>query len=211
MVNEGELKNRRILIKNAEDGMTIADTSILRFNGKSNSVMIHADSLPEKKFYNISAIVFAGKALYEFGGSIRGAVVENEIEVFLGKSKEKESRTRIRYPIAMEGNIKGVYIDEKEISLKKSILIRTVNMSASGVLLKADVGCFNVGEIFSLVLRVREGVLKMQCEVVRIQKANPSLLEDGEDYTLMEEYGCRIKETRFDPVKREGERWTPRI
>ncbi len=32
IVNEGELKNRRILIKNAEDGTTIADKWILRFN-----------------------------------------------------------------------------------------------------------------------------------------------------------------------------------
>ena len=38
MVNEGELKNRRILIKNAEDGTTIADTVILRFNSEANSV-----------------------------------------------------------------------------------------------------------------------------------------------------------------------------
>lgn len=196
-MNEGELKNRRILIKNVEDDTVIADTEILRFNSASNSVMISADSLQEKKFYNISAMIFMERRLYEFSGTIRGAVVENEVEVFLGKSRAKESRARTRYPIALEGSIKGVYIDAKEISLHKSIRIKTINMSASGVLLQADVGCFNIGEIFSLVLEVQEGILEMQCEVVRIQNAEGNPGEDGPEEMLREEYGCRIRETRF--------------
>ncbi len=200
-MKEGELKNRRILIKNMEDDTVIADTVILRFKSASNSVIISADSLQEKKFYNISAMIFMDKCLYEFSGTIRGAVVENEIEVFLGKSKAKESRTMTRYPISLEGSIKGVYIDAKEISLHKSIHIKTINMSASGVLLQADVGCFNIGEIFSLVLETQEGVLEMRCEVVRIQEAEASSEEDQEDMMLREEYGCRIWETRFDQGK----------
>lgn len=199
-VNDGELKNRRILIKNMEDDTVIADTDILRFNSASKSVMIRADSLPEKKFYNISAMIFMERRLFEFSGTIRGAVVENEVEVFLGRSKTKESRTRTRYPICLEGNIKGVYIDAKEVSLHKGIRIKTINMSASGVLLQADVGCFEIGEVFSLVLEIQEGILEMQCEVVRIQDggSNP---QGGEGEALQEEYGCRIRETRFDPGK----------
>ncbi len=200
-MKEGELKNRRILIKNMEDDTVIVDTVILRFKSASNSVIISADSLQEKKFYNILAMIFMDKCLYEFSGTIRGAVVENEIEVFLGKSKSKESRTRTRYPISLEGSIKGVYIDAKEISLHKSIHIKTINMSASGVLLQADVGCFNIGEIFSLVLETQEGVLEMRCEVVRIQEAEASSAENQEDIMLREEYGCRIWETRFDQGK----------
>ena len=91
----------------------------------------------------------------------------------------------------------------KEVSLKKGIHIQTVNISASGLLLQADVGCFDIGEVFSLVLRVQEGVLEMQCEVVRIQEVNAPLKE-GEDLALREEYGCRIRETRFEPEKRRG-------
>lgn len=198
-VKDGELKNRRILIKNLEDDTVIADTVILRFNSVSKSVMISADSLPEKKSYNISAMIFMDQRLFEFCGTIRGAAVENEVEVFLGKSKTKESRTRTRYPISLEGNIKGVYIDAKEVSLHKSIHIKTINMSASGVLLQADVGCFDIGEIFSLVLEIQEGVLEMQCEVVRIQGGGNTPQDEGvQAGPLREEYGCRIRETRFD-------------
>lgn len=204
-MNEAELKNRRILIKNVEDDTVIADTTILRFNSVSNSVMIRADSLQIKKSYNISAMIFMDKRLCEFSGTLKGAAVENEVEVFLGKSKEKESRARTRYPITLEGSIKGVYIDTKEISLHKSIHIKTVNMSASGVLLQADVGCFSIGEVFSLVLEIQDGVLEMQCEVVRVQNAERAFLEEGEeDMMLREEYGCKIRETRFDPGKEQG-------
>lgn len=199
-MKEGDWKNRRILIKNAEDDTIIADTVILRFNSASKSVMISADSLPEKKSYNILAMIFVDKKLYEFCGTIRGAVVENEVEVFLGRSRAKENRVRTRYPISLEGNIKGIYIDAKEISLHKSIHIKTVNMSASGVLLQADTGCFNIGEIFSMVLETQEGILEMQCEVVRIQNSGQTLREEEEDLP-QEEYGCRIFKTRFHPGK----------
>ena len=91
MVNEGELKNRRILIKNAEDGTTIADTVILRFNSEANSVMIRADSLPEKRFYNIYAIIFAARSLYEFGGSIRVPWWRMKSRFFLGKARRRRA------------------------------------------------------------------------------------------------------------------------
>lgn len=181
-MTEGELKNRRIIIKDIENDRVLADTRIIGYNSSSNSVMISAASLLEKKFYNISAFIFTEKGLYEFYGTIRGTVTGNEIEVFLGKSREKEDRAKTRYPISVEGNVKGIYIDNKEISLHRSIHIETINMSANGILIKAEAGCFNTGEIFTLFLEMGKDTLELCCEVVRTQYS-------GE---LLEEYGCRI-------------------
>lgn len=186
-MNEGELKNRRIIIKNIENDQVIADTQIIRYDSLSNSVMISAASLSEKKFYNISAFIFSDNGLYESYGTIRGTVTGNEVEVFLGKSREKEDRARTRYPISVEGNVKGIYIDNKEISLHRGIHIETINMSANGILIKADAGCFNTGEMFTLVLEIGNDMLELQCEVVRTQSS-------GE---LREEYGCRIDEIQI--------------
>lgn len=181
-MNEGELKNRRIIIKDTENDRLLADTQIIRYNSLSNSVMISAASFPEKKFYNISAIIFTEKGLYESHGTIRGTVTRNEIEVFLGKSKEKEDRANTRYPISLKGDVKGIYIDNKEISLNKGIHIETINMSANGILIKTEAGCFNTGEIFTLILETAKDTLELQCEVVRTQR----------NEELLEEYGCRI-------------------
>ncbi len=183
-MNENDLKNRRILIKNAEDGQVIADTKILRFDSLTNSAHIGADSLRERRYYNISAYIFAEDCLYEYDGTIRGVLVDNEIEVFLGRSREKEDRVRTRYPVAMDGDIVSVYAGGKKVRLRRPMCMRTINMSASGVLLQADCGCFHIGDSFTLQLAVEEGEIELDCEIVRIQNVT----------MLTEEYGCRIFE-----------------
>ena len=50
-MNENALKNRRILIKNAEDGCIIAGTKIIRFDILTNSVHISVNSLADRKYY----------------------------------------------------------------------------------------------------------------------------------------------------------------
>ncbi len=187
-MNDSTMKNRRILIKNTEDGKIIADTRIIRFNSVRNSVIIRADSLRIKKYYKITAFVFAKDCLYEFCGTIRGAVVENEVEVFLGRSKEKEDRARTRYPVALSGEIKGIFIGGRQIQLRKPIHIQTINMSANGVLMQADEGCFHIGDSFALTLVTDENVIEVNCEIVRIQNSN----------MLTEEYGCRISGIRIE-------------
>lgn len=183
-MNENALKNRRILIKNAEDGKIIADTKIVRYDSLTNSVHISADSLADRKYYKIFAFIFAEECLYEFFGTIRGALVDNEIEVFLGKSKEKEDRAKTRYPVALKGNINGILIEGRLVRLRKVMHIQTINMSANGVLVQADSGSFHIGDGFSLNLTVEEGEIQLSCEIVRIQNSS----------MLTEEYGCQIKE-----------------
>lgn len=190
-MTEGELKNRRIIIKDIETDQVIADTQIIRYNSLSNSVMISAASFQEKKFYHISAIIFAEKGLYESSGTIRGVITGNEIEVFLGKSREKEDRAKTRYPICVEGNVKGIYIDNQEVSLHRGIHIETINMSANGILMKADAGSFDIGEVFTLFLEIGKDTLELQCEIVRIHKSD----------ILLEEYGCRIDEIQMAQKK----------
>lgn len=193
-MKEREIKNRRILIKNADDGKVIADTRILRFNSRANSVVISAASITVRKYYKIIAYIFAEECLYEFYGTIRGAVVDNEIEVFLGKKKNKEDRAKTRYPVALSGNIRAVFIEGRKIMLRKAISIRTINMSATGVLMQADAGCFDIGEQFVLVLETEQSNIEVDCEIVRIQNSG----------RLTEEYGCRIKEIRLEDEMEYG-------
>lgn len=183
-MKESTVKNCRILIRNEEDGQIIADTEIIRFDELTNSAYISADSLKERKRYKIFAIIFAPKGLYEFTGTIKGVLVGNEIEVLLGRSKEKESRARTRYPMALAGDIDGIMIEDRMINLRKPMHIQTINMSANGILMKADSGCFGMGDSFSLKLKVKDGEIQLICKIVRIQNSN----------MLTEEYGCRISE-----------------
>ena len=106
---EKEIKNRRIIIKNAENDKTITDTKIMRYDSAVNSVIIPAHSILDKKFYQVYVIIFAESCLYKFSGTIRGVMRENELEVLLGKCETMEGRQAVRYPIALEGSMEGVY------------------------------------------------------------------------------------------------------
>lgn len=185
-MNESTLRNCRILIRNTEDGEMIADTKIIRYNKAINAVFISGDSLAEKKPYSISACIFTEGHLYEFAGTIRGVSMNNEIEVLLGRKREKEDRAMTRYPMETEGSINGRIIDGKLIPLHPHTTVHTVNMSATGVLIRADAGRFKIGDGFSLILGTEEKGMAMHCEVVRIQSSSEA----------SEEYGCRIIEVR---------------
>lgn len=185
-MNESTLINCRIFISNMEDGEVIADTKIVRFNKVRNAVFISGDSIAEKKPYSITACIFTEGRLYEFAGTIRGGIINNEIEVLLGKKREKEDRGRKRYPMETEGSINGTIVDGKFAPIRPYKMVRTVNMSANGVLIRAEAGYFKIGDGFSLILGSEEKGMAMHCEVVRTQNRN----------MLTEEYGCRIIETR---------------
>ncbi len=185
---EREIKNHRIVIKNAENNQIIADTKVIRYDSRVNSIIISAQSIQNKKFYKIYAIVFGENCMYKFYGTIRGVMRENEIEVLIGKCETMEERQAVRYPLALEGRMEGVYIDGKKILFRKKIPIQAVDMSSGGILLKAETGFFNIGEIYYLLLKTNAGTLKMQCEIVRM-KGNG---------TLTEEYGCRIQNVQWD-------------
>lgn len=191
------LENRRILIKNIENGEVIADTKIIRYDSQMNFITISAGSLAEKRYYNVQAYIFARECLYEFNGVIRGVVVNNEIEVLLGKISLKENRAKIRYPIALEGEISSVDVHGRSIPLRKPIHMQTINMSSDGILVRADAGSFEIGEKFSLLLGTQAGAMRVACEIVRMQNCG----------MLTEEYGCWVTEIRLDREnKRESKK-----
>ncbi|MCH5249966.1 MAG: PilZ domain-containing protein [Lachnospiraceae bacterium] len=183
-MKESSIKNRRILIRNIENGETIADTKIKRFDSMANAIYISADSIKDIKYYKLSVFIFADNCLYEYYGTTKGVMVGDEIKVLLGKHKDKDDRSRTRYPVVLEGSIDGIIIEGKLIELRKAIYIKTVNMSANGILMEADSGCFTVGDCFSVRLKVEGRGINLHCKIVRVK--SKSMLTD--------EYGCKIVE-----------------
>lgn len=187
MFYENALRDQRILIRREEDKELLADTKIIRYDILNNSVTISADSLVRKELTNVSILIFGVKKLYEFHGTIKGAIIENEIEVLLGRKKEKEDRRKPRYRIRMKGHVNSIQIQEENIILRKPIEIKTLNMSSNGILMKADSGSFYIGSCFSISLIIDQKELEFDCKVVRIQNSKPRT----------EEYGCKVTEVRM--------------
>lgn len=185
---EKDIKNHRIIIKDASNNQILADTEVLRYNSSINSVIISSGNTLEKKFYQICAFIFAENYLYKCDGTIRGTARGNETEVFLGKYETIEERHAVRYSLALDGRIEGIYIDGREKVFEKPMPVKTVNMSSTGILLSAVEGSFNIGGAYTLAVRTNIGLLKMKCEVVRIKNGCQGAAE----------YGCRIKNVQWD-------------
>lgn len=185
MVFEKDFKNRRIIIKNLNSQKIIADTQILEYDASNNIVRISAASVQRREHEKIYALIFGSDSLYEYVGSIRGTVIANEVEILLGKSRMKEDRRRCRYNISMTGMIPSIMIDGWNITLKKPLEVRTINISSNGILFQADVGSFHIGNEFLLLLDVEEKAMELKCEVVRIQNST----------IRTEEYGCKVNAT----------------
>lgn len=180
------LKNCRIIIKKIEDNSIIADTTIKRYESSNNSVVLDADSLTEKRFRSVYVLIFGENNLYEFSANIKGSMIENEVEVLLGKRKKKEDRKRTRYPLILNGVIDTIKIKNFNIRLRKPMKIKTINMSSIGVLFSADLGCLEVGSKCRIVVEIERKALALVCEVVRIHESN----------TRTEKYACKILEIR---------------
>ena len=99
-MTEGELKNRRIIIKDIENNRVIADTQIIRYNSSVNSVMISAASFQEKKFYNISAIIFTEKDCMNPPAQSEALSLEMKSKYFSAKAKKRKTGPKqdIRFP-----------------------------------------------------------------------------------------------------------------
>ncbi len=65
-MTEKEIKNRRIIIKDAKDNQTIADTKIIRYNSEVNSVYISAPSMPDKKYIRYTPLFLLKKVYIIF-------------------------------------------------------------------------------------------------------------------------------------------------
>lgn len=165
----------------------IADTRILRYEWKSSTFYIAASSLMEKKNAQVTALVFGSDNLYEFEGSIRSSAIGNEVAVYAGKPHAKEDRAKQRYAMAAKGVVISMYFLGQEVQLSRPMVLETVNISASGILIRMDSGSFEPGNIFRMIIPIEGRKLEFTCEVVRVQN----------DTWLTEEYGCRITETHM--------------
>ena len=182
MILEKDLRDRRIIVKSLTDQRMIADTKILNYDAENNIVRVSAADIPDRKCEQICALIFGDENLYEYVGSIRKTVIANEIEIMLGKSREKEDRKQSRYNISMTGTILSVIITDWNVTLRKPIEVETINISSNGVLFQADAGSFYMGSEFVLLLEVEGKAMRLKCEVVRIQNTTIGT----------EEYGCKV-------------------
>ena len=182
MARQKGLKDCRVIVKDLQRDITVADTHIIDYDPVTNSIWIHPPAQGLSADGALGVLIFEPQGLREYAGRPTRGVMENQIEIRLSRGKPKEERSSRRYAFQMEGVVKGIRVMEKDIPLRKPIAAQGVNISAGGILLRSLRSSFRPCDRFKLYTTLNGKRCDLVCEVVRLQNG-----------TLhSEEYGCRI-------------------
>ena len=188
---EYNLKNSRGLIKDIKKNQVIADTTIKTYDAHASILTVRVSSLVTPTEGKVSLLIFDNDRILEFEGILRRPVIANEVDNYLASGMEKEDRIHSRYTISTKGIVSGIRFGKNMVSLRRPIEIETKNISATGVLLQAQAGSFEVGHRIQLTFRLNDTLFQNEYKVVRIH--NSSLWN--------EEYGCRMVRQRRGETK----------
>lgn len=182
MARHKGLRHCRVIVKDPQRDITVADTHIIDYDLASNSIWIRPPAGSLSSDGVLGVLIFEPEGLCEYAGRLTQGVIENEIEIRLFRGKVKEERTSYRYAFPTEGVVRGIRVMEKDIPLRKPIVAQGVNISANGILLRSLRSSFRPRDRFKLYTTLNGKRYDLVCEVVRLQNG-----------TLhSEEYGCRI-------------------
>lgn len=189
------VKNNRIIIKDLNCDKTIADTYITGCDWDTSTVRISTTSLGGQKSDNISVLIFGKNGFYEYLGKIEKANVANETVVALYSGQERKGRASRRYELQTQGEVTQIKINDTFIELRSPMEFTTLNISATGLLIRTFCDSFKKNDRIKMNLLLEDRKMELECRIIRCQ--NSSLWE--------EEYGCRIMNIRTDE-ERPGEK-----
>lgn len=175
------LKNCRILIRDSATGTLLADTNIEDFDSRRNTLVIRRDALKGPAEDKLSLLVLSRNGVLEYSGNLRKTVMATDVEIAIFGEKKKEDRNFTRYEMKAEGHAEAIVVEEKRIDLRKPLTIAVQNISANGILFRADVDAFRKGSQVRLRIGLKDNALVSEYEIVRTQNRNKETAE----------YGCR--------------------
>lgn len=176
-----DLRNCRIVIRDAETGRTVADTTILTCDDRNERIEIASGKGALKEGTRISALIFSSAGLYESHGTV-GEAREERTAVVLDEGTGKNDRQAVRYRVNIQGNID--YINRpSEGKLRDNFDICILNMSSIGLLVQAPAGRIKEGDVIRFSATSKGQRLSITAEATRVAGAEKD----------QENIGCKIQ------------------
>lgn len=174
------LKENRIVIREAAQGETIADTIIVSHDMETGRITIDTESFPVEEGATISALIFSKSGLFETQGTVADKS-GNSIAIDLYEGSDKDDRHAIRYQVNIQGKVD--LITRQDEKLYEEFEISVLNMSSIGLLVQAPQGIIKDGDNirFSAVTKGQRIIITARVERVEA---------DGEG---KEKIGCTIQ------------------
>ena len=175
-----DLRQCRIVIREAAQGKTIADTTIVTYDANTSRIEIEVDDFGVGEGETISALIFSKSGLFETQGTV-GASDGGKTTIVLYEGSDRDDRHAVRYQV----NISGVvdYITRQEQKIPDAFEITVLNMSSIGLLVQAPEGRMKEGDTVRF-----SAVSKGQKIFITAQATRVEAYEAG-----MEKVGCTIQ------------------
>lgn len=169
----------RIVVREAAQGETIADTVIVAHDMESSRIEIETKHPVLEEGATISALIFSKSGLFETQGTV-GAVEGSRAELVLYEGSEKDDRHAIRYQVNITGMVDSIVRAEEKLSEQFEITV--YNMSSIGLLVQAPAGRIKEGDVIRFF-----AVTKGQRIIITARAERVEAVEDRE------KVGCTIQ------------------
>ena len=141
-----DLRNCRIVLRDVETGKTIADSTILTYDGEKDQIEVATDRIVLQEGSKVSALIFSAAGLYESQGTV-GKKDGKKTLITLYEGNAKNDRHAVRYQVNIFGEVESVN-RPSEGKIPGNFEISVLNMSSIGLLIQAPKGRIQVGDTF---------------------------------------------------------------
>ncbi len=164
-----DLKNCRIIIRNADTGKTLADSIILSHDLMSGQIEIDTNRIVIPEGTVVSSLIFSPNGLFESHGTV-GVKEGKKTCITLYEGTERNGRQAVRYQVNIQGDVD--YISrEGEGKLPGGFPITLLNMSSIGLLLQVPKGRIEVGDVIRFSAVSKGQRLSITAKAARVENA----------------------------------------
>lgn len=159
------LRQCRIVIRDAEKEETIADTTISAHDAENSHIEVDTDGFDVAEGTVVSALVFSKSGLFETQGTV-GAKDGNKLIIVLYEGSDKDDRHAVRYQVNINGMVDMITRQDEKIP--ESFEITVLNMSSIGLLAQAPKGRIKEEDVirFSAVTKGQRIIITAHVERV---------------------------------------------
>ncbi len=145
------------------------ESVVLEDDKKARRIKVRAPfHMKEAFFSHADVLIYIGNQPIKCAGTFRQTVDREGLEIAIYNTSTKEDRRFPRYALSIDGSVDALMFGDQIVDLRKLIAVVAVNISSSGVLVRAGANTFTKGMMFRLRIESLNTKMLMACVVVRI-------------------------------------------
>jgi len=138
-----------------DEGDHIIKTVITMYDKRARALRIQEELRDIKKGDRLNILITYQGGVSEFSGTA-GGTINFLREIFLFNVRRREGRGATRHPINTPAVIKNLYDGRELVPLPSPLDVTLLDISKTGILIKAPVGHFGLGDTLELHINIKD-------------------------------------------------------